>query len=156
MFLILITSGFVEGYDLGIITFANLYFQNNYFLSLGALGAAFGALLSGPIVDRFGRRPIVLFADLLYISGGILMSFHNYSTFLLLVGRVFIGIGIGVTSMNVPIYISEIVPNQMRGTFVSMYALMSVIGQLVANVVTIIFGHRFNAILWLGEIFVCL
>ena len=72
------TSGFVEGYDIGIITFANLYLHNSYFLSLGALGAGIGALISGPIVDKFGRRPIILFADILYIIGGILMSFYEF------------------------------------------------------------------------------
>ena len=54
--------------------------------------------------------------------------------------------------MNVPIYISEIVPNEMRGTFVSMYTLLVVIGQLVANVMALVFGHRFVVIVWLGEI----
>ena len=72
----LMTSGFIEGYDLGIVTFFNLYIQDRYFLSLGSLGAAIGALISGPIVDRFGRRPIVIFSDVMYLLGGIVMSFY--------------------------------------------------------------------------------
>ncbi len=75
--LCLMTSGFIEGYDLGMITFANLYLKDRYFLSLGSLGAAIGALISGPIVDKFGRRPIVLVADVMYILGGAAMCFYQ-------------------------------------------------------------------------------
>ena len=150
----LMTSGFIEGYDLGIITFANVYFSDRFFLSLGSLGAAFGALMSGPIVDRFGRRPIVMFADIMYILGGICMSFYKYEFWVLYMGRIFIGIAIGVTSMNVPIYISEIVPNEVRGRFVAWYTLLVVAGQLTANVVSIILKDKFIVIFWIGQIIV--
>ena len=149
--LCLMTSGLIEGYDLGIITFANLYFQDRFFLSLGSAGAAFGALISGPIVDRFGRRLIVICADIMYIVGGIIMSFFDLEHWVIYMGRVFIGIAIGVTSMNVPIYISEIVPNEVRGRFVARYTLLVVAGQLASNVVCLILKDHFIIIFWIGQ-----
>ena len=126
--LVLMSSGFVEGYDLGLITFANLYVEDRFFLSLGSLGAALGALISGPIVDKWGRRPIVIFADVMYLIGAITMSFYQYSYGIIYLGRLFIGIAIGVTSMNVPIYLSEIAPNEVRGRFVAWYTFLIVAG----------------------------
>jgi MFS family permease len=126
--LVLMTSGFIEGYDLGMITFANLYLKDRYFLSLGSLGAAIGALISGPIVDRFGRRPIVLVADVMYLLGGSCMCFYKLEHGMLYFGRLLVGLAIGVTSMNVPIYISEIVPNEVRGRFVAWYTFLVVAG----------------------------
>lgn len=151
---VLMTSGFIEGFDLGIITFANLYVKDRFFLSLGSLGAAIGALISGPIVDKFGRKPIVLFADGMYLLGGIIMSFYNLSYGSIYCGRLFIGVAIGVTSMNVPVYISEIVPNEFRGRFVAWYTFITVFGVMTANVVSLILNDHFLAILWIAEVFV--
>ena len=128
MAFILTISGFIEGYDIGIITFANLYYQNEFFLSLGALGAGFGALFSGPLVDRYGRRWIVMFADILYLSGSVLCSFYSFTLATVLIGRVLIGLAIGVTSMNVPIYITEICPISLRGKLVAFFTFFVVFG----------------------------
>ena len=152
----LMTSGFVEGYDVAVTAFANLYVQDRYFLSLGSLGAAIGALISGPIVDKWGRRPIVIFADILYLVGGAALSLYSFDWWLVYVGRVCIGLAIGVTSMNVPIYISEVVPNEVRGRFVAWYTFAVVLGQLVANVVAILLADHFLISFWIGEFFVIL
>ena len=105
-------------------------------------------------MDKFGRRPIVIFADVMYILGGIIMSFYNFGYMSVYFGRIFIGIAIGVTSMNVPIYISEIVPNEFRGRFVAWYTFIVVFGVMTANVVSLILGDHFLAILWIAEVFV--
>ena len=104
MIVLLTASGFIEGYDVGIITFANLYYDNEFFLSLGALGAGLGALFSGPLVDRYGRRWIVVLADALYLSGSIVCSFYGFTLKVIFFGRLLIGIAIGMTSMNVLVF----------------------------------------------------
>ncbi len=154
--LVLMLSAIVEGYDLGVITFANLYVKDRYFLSFASLGAAFGSLFSGPIVDRWGRRPILIFANAMYLLGGIFVALYNFKEMsaLLYTGRFFTGIAIGVTSMNVPIYISEIVPNEVRGRFVAWYTFLVVLGNLIANVVSLLLVQRFTIVFWIGEIFV--
>ena len=148
MIVLLTASGFIEGYDVGIITFANLYYDNEFFLSLGALGAAVGALFSGPLVDRYGRRWIVMFADVLYLSGSIICSFYVYSVKVIFFGRLMIGIAIGVTSMNVPIYITEICPISLRGKLVANYTFSVVFGNLIANIVALVLGDKFIGMIW--------
>ena len=146
--MLLTASGFIEGYDVGMITFANLYYENEFFLSLGALGAALGALLSGPIVDRYGRRSVVVLADALFLSGSIVCSFYLYSVKVIFFGRLLVGLAIGVTSMNVPIYITEICPVSLRGKLVANYTFSVVLGYLVANVMALVLGKHFLGMVW--------
>ena len=154
--LFLMISGLIEGYDLGVTAFMNLKINDRYFLSLSSLGSAFGALFSGPIVDKWGRRSVVIMADLLYLMGGVVMTFYNYEHWVIYAGRFIVGLATGVTSMNVPIYISEVVPNEVRGRFVAWYAFLIVAGQLLANVMALILINVdfIIIIFWIGELFV--
>ena len=82
------------------------------------------------------------------------MSFFRHHMGILYLGRISIGLAIGVTSLNVPIYISEIVPNEVRGRFVAWFTFLSVLGVLTANVVTLILKDQFFMIFWIGEVLV--
>ncbi len=94
---------------------------------MGSFGAAFGALLAGPAVDRFGRKKIVIISDLLFLVGGLLMSLANQQN-VLVIGRLIAGVATGIASMNVPIYISEICPIEMRGRVIAIYTFLVVFG----------------------------
>ena len=93
-------------------------------------------------------------ANGMYLIGGVFMSFFNFYTSVLYIGRILIGLAIGVTSMNVPIYISEIVPNEVRGRFVAWYTFVSVLGVLTANVMSLLLKDDFIISFWIGEVIV--
>lgn len=94
---------------------------------MGSFGAAWGALLAGPAVDRFGRKKIVIISDLLFLIGGLSMSLTKQYTGLI-TGRLIAGVATGIASMNVPIYISEICPIEMRGRVIAIYTFLVVFG----------------------------
>ena len=91
-------------------------------VSLSLLGAFFGALIAGPLADHYGRKPIVIFSSILYTIGVVVMAFAN-SLEMLMVGRLIVGIDIGIDSMIVPVYLSEIAPLEIRGSIVSISIL---------------------------------
>ena len=72
-------GGILFGYNTSVIAGSNLYieedfedvtdFQKELVVSLALLGAAVGALFSGPFSDRFGRKIAIYMADLLFIAG---------------------------------------------------------------------------------------
>jgi MFS family permease len=73
------------------------------------VGAAVGALSGGKLADRFGRRYMLLVTSVIFILGALVCALCT-SLGMLLVGRVIVGLGIGVPSTAVPVYISEISP----------------------------------------------
>lgn len=80
-------------------------------------------MIAGPISDKMGRKPIIIISDIFFTSGAAIMAF-SWSIPSLMVGRVITGLGIGIASMIVPVYISEICPKELRGQVVTFNALM--------------------------------
>ena len=56
--------------------------------------------------------------------------------------------------MNVPIYMSELVPDDLRGRIVAWYTFMVVTGQFVANVASLLLTEKIVSIYWFGQFFV--
>ncbi|RKP27944.1 general substrate transporter, partial [Syncephalis pseudoplumigaleata] len=137
-------GGFLFGYDTGVISGAMLYVEEEFHLNtlqveliVGAttLGAIFGGFSAGWLSDRLGRRPVTFTSSLVFLLGALLMAFApGYEV--LLAGRFIVGIGVGLASMVVPTYISEVSPRQYRGQLVTMNVLMITGGQLVAYCVS--------------------
>lgn len=76
------------------------------------------ALIAGPLQDHFGRKPILMLADILFTIGAILMATAE-SIPLLILGRLIVGLGVGAASLVVPVYLSEVSPLEVRGTVVA-------------------------------------
>ena len=89
-------------------------------VSLALFGAFVGALIAGPISDKIGRRATILVSDVLFTAGSILMCVAP-SIKVLMGARVIVGLAIGICSMVVPVYLSEISPKEVRGTIVGIY-----------------------------------
>lgn len=96
-------------------------------------GAFFGALLSFPFCERYGRRYSLLLAAFFFTLGAGLHLAPNADRGLapLYVGRVIAGLGVGAVSLTVPIYIAEISPPAIRGRLVGLYEMLLQIGGLV-------------------------
>ncbi|KAF7352410.1 putative quinate permease [Mycena venus] len=96
-------------------------------------GAFFGALLSFPFCERYGRRFALILAAFFFTLGAGLHLAPNASRGLapLYVGRVIAGLGVGAVSLTVPIYIAEISPPAIRGRLVGLYEMLLQIGGLV-------------------------
>jgi len=141
-------GGLLFGYDTGVISGAELFLKNDFTLSTFALevivsgvlvGAAFGALVGGQLADLFGRRRLLIATAIIFGMGGIACALAPSPTFLI-VGRIIVGLGIGLASATVPVYISEVSPANARGWQVSLFQLAITVGILVAYMVDYAFA----------------
>lgn len=124
-------------------------------LAMGSLNflAAGGALLGGPFSDRFGRKRTVAFTCWLFLLGTIFMAFApGYGS--LLIGRMVAGLGVGVSFIAAPVFISEVSPPSMRGELNTTFdvAINSgiLIGYVAAYVIQVIFPVDYNWRIMLG------
>jgi len=158
-FLILITSiaalgGFLFGYDTGVINGAQYYlsqffkldpFTKGWVVGSALLGCLGGAIFSGIIGKFLGRKNSLILSALLFtISayGSGLPEWMPQSVSLLVVFRVVGGLGIGLASMNAPLYIAELAPPSKRGFLVTFYQLAIVVGFFVVFLVTYLIGDQ--------------
>jgi len=142
-------GGLLFGYDTGVISGAELFFKNDFTLSVLALevivsgvlaGAAIGALAGGRLSDVFGRRTLLIVTALIFAAGAILCATAP-SPNVLIIGRIIVGLGIGLSSGAVPVYISEVSPPDTRGWTVSLFQLAITLGILLAYIVDYAFAR---------------
>src|SRR3712207_166406 len=141
------TGGLLFGYDTGVISGALLFIRQDFELttflegiivSFLLVGAMVGALSGGPLSDRIGRRPTTLLAGIIFAVGALAVALAP-SVFIIIVGRFLLGLGVGLASMIVPLYIAEIAPAGRRGALVSLNQLMITIGILLSYIVGVPF-----------------
>ncbi|CAL5345452.1 hypothetical protein CsSME_00031335 [Camellia sinensis var. sinensis] len=142
-------GGFLFGYDTGVISGALLYIIDDFKLdkktflqetivSMAIAGAIIGAAIGGWFNDRFGRRTTILIADFLFFIGAVIMAAAPNPA-LLIVGRVFVGFGVGMASMTSPLYISEASPAKVRGALVSTNGFLITGGQFLSYLINLAF-----------------
>lgn len=95
------------------------------------LGAAAGSLLAIPLSHHRGRRGAMFYAGLLFLLGTALCSLTS-SIPVMILGRVYLGLGVGFASFSAPLYIAEITEKSRRGKMISMYQLVITAGMLLA------------------------
>ncbi|KAF2008516.1 quinate permease [Aaosphaeria arxii CBS 175.79] len=88
-------------------------------------GCFFGALLTFPIAEKFGRRKTVMLAALVFLLGGTIMTAARGNMDMIVAGRAIAGLGIGASSLTVPVYIAETAPPSIRGRLVGIFEIAS-------------------------------
>ena len=119
--------------------------------SLMTVGALFGSLPAGFIIDLIGRRVSIFLTNIFFILGTVLMSvFSNYYVFC--GGRLLIGFGIGICSAAIPTYINELSPSTKRGFLVTFHQLFITIGIFVSQLLGIWLSQPYLWKILLGKI----
>ena len=112
-------------------------FFSGYLVAGASLGAAAGAIIAGPLTDRFGRKSLLVFDAGLYAVGSLLSAFTPDAA-LLLIARTMIGLAIGADSAIATAYIAEYAPRDRRGSLSLLQQWMITVGIFVAYAVATI------------------
>ena len=138
-------ASFLFGVDTANIAGAILFIEAEFHLTqvqiefiVGAttLGAIFGGFGAGYLSDRVGRKWVTLSSSVIFIAGALVIALAN-SYEVLLLGRLVVGIAVGLASMIVPAYLAEISPKELRGQLVTVNVLLITGGQLAAYIVSV-------------------
>jgi sugar porter (SP) family MFS transporter len=138
--LVVALGGFLFGFDTAVISGAEKSiqqfwhlsaFEHGLTISIALIGTVIGSLLGARPSDRFGRKNTLYFVALAYLlsSVGTAMA-DNWHVFL--VFRLMGGLGVGISSVTAPIYISEISPAEKRGRLVGLFQFNVVLGILIS------------------------
>jgi len=135
-------GGLLFGYDWVVIGGAKPFYEKFFGLTTPAqigwamssalVGCLVGALVSGGLSDRYGRKRLLIVAGFLFTISAVWTALAGDFT-VFVVFRLVGGVGIGLASNLSPMYIAEISPAAMRGKFVSVNQLTIVIGILAAQ-----------------------
>ena len=133
-------AGFLFGFDTVVISGAEQKIQSLWALSPGIHGIAMasalygtvlGSLLGGWPTDRFGRKATLLWIGVLYVISAVGCAYSwNVSSFI--AARFIGGLGIGISTVAAPLYISEIAPPAYRGRLAGMFQFNIVFGIVIA------------------------
>ncbi|MEO1807043.1 MAG: sugar porter family MFS transporter, partial [Bacteroidota bacterium] len=134
--LIVAIGGFLMGFDASVISGVNKYIKLEFNLTDLQVGwavssltfvAMLAMLVAGPLSDRFGRKPVLSVAAVLFAISAVFSALAPSYT-LLVIARMIGGLGVGASLIIAPMYIAEISPAKVRGQMVSFNQLNIVIG----------------------------
>ncbi|KAI5838798.1 general substrate transporter, partial [Morchella snyderi] len=136
-------SGLLFGYDTGVISGALVVIgsdlgpaelsnqQKEFITAATSLGALLAGIVAGALADQIGRKWVVAIADVVFIVGAIMQALSG-SVWLMVAGRFIIGVGVGLASLIVPLYLAELSPANYRGRVIIINVLFITFGQVVA------------------------
>lgn len=104
-------------------------------VSILSVGTFVGALLAGPLSDMIGRRWGIIISAAIPFNLGVALQVAATEQTMFIIGRLFAGFGVGLVSVQIPMFQSETLPKWIRGAVVGSYQLCITIGLLLASVV---------------------
>jgi sugar porter (SP) family MFS transporter len=145
-------GGLLFGYDWVVIGGAKPFYERffdiaqspylqGWAMSSALIGCLFGAMISGYLTERFGRKIPLIGAAALFTIAAIGTGAANQFT-MFIIFRLIGGLGIGLASALSPMYIAEISPASMRGRLVSVNQLTIVVGILAAQVINYLIADK--------------
>lgn len=135
-------GGFLFGYDTTVIN-AALFQMKTHFgfddhswkyglvVSIAIVGAFIGAFAAGFLSAKFGRRPSIVLADVFFIVGSVMMAAAP-NVEVILVSRFVVGLGVGVSSATIPVYLGEVTAPASRGAAIVFNNVFLTGGQFIA------------------------
>ncbi len=143
-------GGLLFGYDWVVIGGAKPFYESFFgiagdpvlqgvAMTTALVGCLIGAMVAGAMADRFGRKPLLLLAAVLFTVSAVATGLFNDFT-LFNIARFVGGIGIGVASALSPMYIAEVSPSEVRGRMVSINQMTIVLGTLAAQITNMLIG----------------
>jgi len=145
-------GSFLMGYSLVIISGAIIFLKTAFSLnptqlgfavSSSAIGCILGPLVGGSIGDLLGRKKALTLTGILFAASAIGTAFPT-SIFEFNLFRVVGGVGVGIASAVLPMYLSEIAPARIRGRLVAVYQLAMVVGGLSSTIVSYLLSSSGN------------
>jgi sugar porter (SP) family MFS transporter len=134
-------AGFIFGFDTVVISGANIpiknlwnttpLFHGFFIMSMALWGTLFGSIFGGIPTDRYGRKKVLIVLGILFAISAIGSALAN-GPYVFSLFRFIGGIGIGVSSVVAPTYISEISTPKTRGKLGALYQFNIVFGILAA------------------------
>ncbi|KAI9737387.1 MAG: High-affinity glucose transporter rgt2 [Cirrosporium novae-zelandiae] len=108
--------------------------QSSEIVSLLSAGTFLGCLIAAPIADRAGRRISLLVSCVIFAVGVVLQTVASAIP-MFVASRFFCGLGLGIVTTVVPMYLSEAAPRKIRGSMISSYQLIQTVGLLLSAIV---------------------
>lgn len=145
-------GGILYGYDIGAISGALLFMRPEFGLNAAQMslivaavlgGGSLATLIGGPAADLFGRKGVIVAAGILFILGvSILISATGFGIAML--GRLVQGIGVGLITIVIPLYLVEVIHRDLRGRGIALFQLCLTFGILLGYVVDYAFSSTGN------------
>lgn len=141
-------GGLLSGFDTGVVSGALLFinetwhmtsWEQGWIVSAAIVGAVLGAAMNGSLSDIYGRKKIIVATGIIFAVGSVMCAYAT-SPMALIISRVVIGLAVGMVNFVVPLYLSEIAPQKIRGMLVSLFQLAITAGILFSYLINRIFA----------------
>ncbi|RAL16545.1 putative MFS myo-inositol transporter [Aspergillus homomorphus CBS 101889] len=145
-------SGLLFGYDTGVISSTLVSIgsdlsdrplttlDKSLITSCTSLFALIASPLAGILADKFGRKKVIIIADVFFTLGALIQAIAN-TVWGMIAGRSIVGLAVGGASLVTPLYISELAPSHARGRLVTILCLLITGGQVIAYVIGWLFSN---------------